>query len=414
MLLDMAKDDGKILCPNCGAELELDELLTHQIREGLKGELQEEVARREAAVAAKARDVQKLQASLDATVSEQVKLKLSEAEKKAAAQLKDQYELQLKDLNENLVSQKVKLQEFQEQELALRKAKRDLEEQAEAQKLQVARTLDEERKKISDAVLKQADEAHRMKDLEKDKKLQDLSKALEDAKRKAEQGSMETQGEVLEQDFEQQLAAVFLHDAISPVPKGIRGADVIQKVQTPLGVLCGTLLWETKNTKAWSSQWIAKLKDDMIAVRADVAILVTVALPEGLQRFGQVDGVWVSDPLSAIPLASALRTQLEGVQRERSLSVGKNEKMEVLYQYLAGNEFRQKIEGIVQAFTDMQDQLNAEKRAMTKHWAKREKQIERVINNTTGMYGDMQGILGAQLPEIRALELDPDEPPALE
>ncbi len=228
-------------------------------------------------------------------------------------------------------------------------------------------------------------------------------------KHKAEQGSMETQGKVLEQDFEAQLGSFFIHDKIDPVPRGIRGADLVHSVRTPLGVECGVLVWEMKNTKAWSPQWIPKLKDDMIEVRATIAILVSVALPDGIEHFGQVEGVWVSDPFSAIPLAAALREQLIAVNRERTASIGKNEKMEALYQYLAGVEFKQKIEGIVEAFTMMQNQLNQERRAMEKYWKQREKQIERVVKNTVGLYGDMQGIIGGQIPVIPALELDEDD-----
>jgi hypothetical protein len=233
-------------------------------------------------------------------------------------------------------------------------------------------------------------------------------------KRKAEQGSMETQGEVLEQDFEARLKALFVHDDIQPVPKGIKGADLIQSVRTPMGDECGVLLWETKNTKAWSNAWTPKLKDDMIETRASIAVLVSVVLPNGIKRFGQVDGVWVSDPLCAIPLAAVLREQLEAISRERTASTGKNEKMEALYQYLAGVEFKQKIEGIIEAFTSMQEQLNKERRAMEKHWKQREKEIERVVKNTAGLYGDMQGIIGGQIPAIPALELDDEPPPLLE
>jgi hypothetical protein len=266
--------------------------------------------------------------------------------------------------------------------------------------------VDAEREKIREEAVNKAAEEHRLKDLEKDKVINDLKASLEVMKRKAEQGSMETQGEVLELDFEAQLRAFFPHDDIKPVPKGIRGADLVQTVCTPLGVGCGILLWETKNTKGWSTQWIPKLKDDMIEIRAAISILVSVTLPNGIGRFGQVDGVWVSDPQSAIPLAAALREQLIAVNRERAASAGKGEKMEALYQYLAGTEFKQKIEGIVEAFTSMQDQLNKERRAMERQWKQREKEIERVIKNTVGLYGDMQGIIGGQIPSIPALEIE--------
>jgi len=266
--------------------------------------------------------------------------------------------------------------------------------------------MDEEREKIRAETSKKIAEENRLKDMEKEKVINDLKTSLEDMKRKAEQGSMETQGEVLEQDFEAQLKGFFVHDDIQPVPKGIKGADLVQTVRTPMGGECGILLWETKNTKAWSNNWIPKLKDDMIETRASIAILVSVVLPAGIKRFGQVDGIWVSDPLCAIPLAAALREQLEAISRERTASTGKSEKMEALYQYLAGVEFKQKIEGIIEAFTSMQEQLNKERRAMEKHWKQREKEIERVVKNTVGLYGDMQGIIGGQIPAIPALELD--------
>ena len=273
--------------------------------------------------------------------------------------------------------------------------------------LKVQRTLSEERAKIREDAEARTQESHRLKDLEKDKLIQDLKSALDDMKRKADQGSMETQGEVLELDFEERLRRMFHLDDIQPVPKGIRGADLVQMVRNPVGADCGSIIWETKNTKAWSPGWISKLKDDMAETRASLAILVTVALPDGIARFGQVDGVWVSDPLSALPLAAALRQQLLQLERERQASTGKSVKMEMLYAYLAGNEFKGRVEGIVEAFTSLQDQLQRERRAMEKNWKEREKQIERVIKNTVGLYGDMQGIIGGQIPTIDALELEP-------
>ncbi len=166
------------------------------------------------------------------------------------------------------------------------------------------------------------------------------------------------------------------------------------------------LLWETKNTKAWSGDWIPKLKDDMIQTAGRHRHPRFRGVAGRRKPLWHVDGVWVSDPLSAIPLAAALRQQLVALDRERQSSVGKNEKMEMLYHYLAGTEFKQKIEGIVEAFTAMQDQVNRERRAMEKNWKEREKQIERVIKNTVGLYGDMQGIIGGAIPQIPALELD--------
>jgi hypothetical protein len=354
-------EQGMITCPNCGQEFEMSDALTGRLREHLKEELLQDVKRREARIkekteALKAQEAQvaKSREAIEEEIEAKLKERLSEVEKKAAKKLEGRYADQLKELQSDLEEKDAAIKTFREQELELRKEQRKLKEAAESLELEVARKLDAEREKICEEVSKKAAEDHRLKDLEKDKLIKDLQNSVEDMKRKAEQGSMETQGEVLEQDFEAQLQAFFVHDDIQPVPKGIKGADLVQTVRTPMGGECGILLWETKNTKAWSNTWIPKLKDDMIETRASIAILVSVVLPAGIKRFGQVDGVWVSDPLCAIPLAAALRQQLMAISQERTASTGKSEKMEALYGYLAGVEFKQKIEGIIEAFTSMQ------------------------------------------------------------
>ena len=411
---------GQIVCPNCGHEFELSDALTARIRDHLKAELLEEVARREAELKKRGerletreRELARGRAALEEELEKRLREKLAEAEKAAARRLEADYGLKLKEMAAALAEKEAAIRDFREQELSLRTRQRKLEEEREALQLEVARKIDAEREAIRAETLRRAAEDHRLKDLEKDKVIQDLKTALEEMKRRAEQGSMETQGEVLELDFEARLRSAFLHDDIQPVPKGIRGADLIQTVRTPLGAACGVVLWETKNTKAWSAAWIPKLKDDMILTRATVAILVSVVLPEGVRRFGRLDGVWVCDPESAIPLAAVLREHLLALSREREAAVGKNEKMEALYRYLSGEEFRQKIEGIVEAFGSLQEQLNKERRAMERIWSQREKEIQRVLRNTAALYGDMQGIIGGRMPAIAALELDPAASPRL-
>jgi hypothetical protein len=405
-------DQGTITCPHCGQSFELSDALTHQIREHLKTELQAELVKREAEAKRRTEELKareealaKARDGLNEEVEKQLKQKLAEAEAKAAKKVEGRFADQLKELQESVKEKDESLKTFRLNELELRKQKQALEKEKEEFDLRLQRKLDEERAVIRKEAEGKALDQFRLKDLEKDKVIGDLKAALDDMRRKAEQGSMETQGEVLEQDFEAKLRGFFRHDDIQPVPKGIKGADLIQTVRAPTGADCGMLLWETKNTKAWSGQWIPKLKDDMIETRAMIAILVSVVLPEGVTRFGLVDGVWVSDPLSAIPLAAALRQQLVALDRERQSSVGKSEKMEMLYHYLAGTQFKQKIEGIVESFTAMQEQVNRERRAMERNWKEREKQIERVIKNTVGLYGDMQGIIGGVIPHIPALEL---------
>ena len=405
---------NSVRCPRCATSFELSDALTLELRERLRLELQADITQREAELLRqqedsrkREEDLNKAKVELDAEVNRRTQARVRELEAKAKAEAERALEARLQDLTDAVSKKDKDLQQSRELELELRRKQRELEASVLDADLKVQRTLAEERAKIREDAEARTQESHRLKDLEKDKLIQDLKSALDDMKRKADQGSMEMQGEVLELDFEERLRRMFHLDDIQPVPRGIRGADLVQMVRNPVGSDCGSIIWETKNTKAWSPGWISKLKDDMAETRASLAILVTVALPEGIARFGQVDGVWVTDPLSALPLAAALRQQLLQLERERQASTGKTVKMEMLYSYLAGNEFKGRVEGIVEAFTSLQDQLQRERRAMEKNWKEREKQIERVIKNTVGLYGDMQGIIGGQIPTIEALELEP-------
>ena len=443
-------NEGSITCPNCDHRFELSDALQSEIREQLEGKLKAEFTQREvdlkkksevlkeqAAELAKnqekvdevvAEELKKQSAALEAAAAkklevryadrfkemesslkeqdEESKRRITEAEKKATAKAREQLDIQLKELQESAAEKDASLKAFREQELDLRKQQRALAQEKEEGELAMQRKLDDERAKIGKEVTEKLSEQHRLKELEKEQTIRSLKASVEDMKRKAEQGSMESQGEALEIDLEEQLRQSFPHDNISPVSKGVRGADIVQEVRTAVGNDCGIILWETKNTKSWSDAWLTKFKDDMQEKRAVLGILVSVALPPHIKRFGQVNGLWVSDPASALPLSIALREQLVALNREQLASVGKNEKMEILYQYLAGTQFQQKISGIVEAFEAMQTQIMREKRAMEKQWKEREKQIERVVKNTVGLYGDMQGIIGGQIPEIPALELE--------
>jgi hypothetical protein len=401
--------EGTISCPNCGHEFELSEALTDQIEEHLRSELLREVKEREAELHKKQKSLSDQQEKVDDLVEQKLAEQLKEVRAKAEKKAQGDIEVQLRDLQESLAEKDSKLSKARELELEFRKKTRALEDQKAEIEVELSRKLDAERDNIAAEAKKQYAEEHNLKVAEKDRTIEGLRKSLEDAQRKAEQGSMENQGEVLEEDMEAKLAQFFPHDEVSPVKKGVRGADVIQQVVSPVGADCGTLLWEAKTAKTWSSRWIPKLKDDQLEARASIAILVTQIMPEGVDRFGYKEGVWVTDIRSAIPLAVALRQQLIVLAQEQQASVGKNEKMEMLYQYLAGTQFRQKIEGIVEGFSALQDQVIKERRAMERQWKEREKGIERVMKNTVGMYGDMQGIIGATLPQIKALEIDGGE-----
>lgn len=326
-------------------------------------------------------------------------------EEKARKQAEQIYSVELKDTREQLKELTGQLEGSQQQELALRKRQRELEEREKSLELEAMRKVDAEKDKIAEEAKRQFDEQHRLKDAEKDKRLADMTRQIDELKRKAEQGSQQAQGEILELDLESRLHSRFPMDDIEPIQKGVRGGDTLEIVKSQLGQACGKILWESKRTKAWSDSWIQKAKDDQLAAKADLVVIMTEILPKDVQQFEQANGVWVTDIPSAINLAVALRTGMIQVARERELQAGKQGKMELVYNYLTGPEFKNRIEVIVSSFVSMKSVLDAEKRAMQKLWARREKQIDRVIDNISGMYGDLEGMAGKALPSIKILEL---------
>jgi len=351
-------------------------------------------------------------ATREKQLDQDVEKRLAEREQALTKQIQEEAgrasAKQLQVLQEALQSREAAMDEARARELVLLKEKAALEEKRKDMELDYQRKLTVERQQLEQKLIeKYAGEAD-LKLRERDKQIDDLRKSLAEAKRKSEQGSMETQGEALELDLEANLNSHFPHDVISPVPKGIRGADVIQAVHNESLLDCGSIIWETKNTKAWNGAWIDKLKDDQRAIGANLAVLVSTELPDGIKTFGQLEGVWVASVAAYIPLAMTLRQQLVQVTFARSASEGKSEKMEMVYEYLSGDAFRHKVEAIVETFVGMQEQLNKEKRAYARLWKEREKQIERIIENTAGMYGDVRGLIGSAVPEIQALTLDDD------
>jgi hypothetical protein len=401
-----------IVCPHCEKEIPLTEVLTHQISDNLKKEMNRDIQKQEDLLSTRKEELRLKEEALKQSASdmdEQVQKLLLEKQTEITAQAKKkaeaETETQLKAIQEELEEKSKKLDESQKTELDLRKKTREIEDREKSLELELEKKLAD----VVDAEKQKAiqifQEAQQLKDLAYEKKIADMSKAVDEAKRKAEQGSMQTQGEVLELSLEDALIQAFRFDEIEPVGKGVSGADVIQIVKDKTLKSCGKLIWESKNTKVWSKGWIQKLKDDQTSAKAEIAIIVTEAMPADMVNFGLIDNVWVTTKSLAIPLAVALRDSLINLSYARSSAEGMSDKMQFLYQYIIGPEFRQKVEGIIDTFDGMKSQLDREKRAMTKLWKEREKQIERVLENTSGMYGDFKGVIGTALADIDTLEL---------
>jgi hypothetical protein len=241
--------------------------------------------------------------------------------------------------------------------------------------------------------------------LQKDAQIDSMNRTIEELKRKAEQGSQQIQGEALELELEALLRSKFPPDQIAPVGKGEFGGDIIHKVNGQLGTPAGIILWELKRTKNWSDGWLTKLREDQRAAKADVAIIISQSLPKDVETFALVDGVWVAHPRCAIPVAVAIRHCLIEICTTRNAQLGQQTKMEMVYQYLTGPRFKQRLEGIIEKFDELKDDLDKERKFMTRIWAKREGHIQGVLDSTSGMWGDLQGIAGKALPEIASLEM---------
>jgi hypothetical protein len=392
-----------IKCPGCGEVIPISETIYHQVAERAERDLRAKSLQQERALAEKEKKLQARAETFDQQVEERIKAATADLKAQAEQHARQSVSLELEDLRRQTAEKDEKLHAAEKAELELRKQKRELEERERRLELETARKLDEDRRKIEEQAVKQVEEQHRLRDAEKDKKLSDAVAMNEELRRKLQQGSQQTQGEVLELELEELLRATFPFDHIEPVPKGVNGADLIHRVHNKNGHCCGTIVWESKRTKAWSDGWIQKLKDDLRLVKGDLAVIVSEALPKDITNFVQMKGIWVTSRDCTVSLAAALRFLLIEVATIKVAAVGKNEKMEILYRYLSGSEFKQRIEATVEAFIEMQEDLQEERRVAERRWSKREKQIQLVITNTSGMYGDLQGLIGSSLHNIPAL-----------
>src|SRR5688572_7797254 len=390
--------DQSISCPSCGKKIPLTRALRAEIEASLKLQFDETLHNRERELRTK------YETRLEGDLQRAQAYAAKKAEKRVAqelAGLKNQVKDQAKDLEES-----------RRLELSMRKREREYERKQQELELTVAREIDKERTRLVTATQERLADEYRLKDAEKERQLGDMRRQIEDLKRKAEQGSQQLQGEAGEGELESLLRANFPSDEISAIGQGIRGADVHQVVIDPRGGKIGAIVWECKNTRNWSDGWIAKLKQDQRSLHADVAVLVTATLPKGCTRFALIDGVLVTDFTCAAGLAGVLRAQLCQLAQTRSAAISKEESLELLYRYLSGVEFRHRVEAIVEAFATMRHELDQERRAAERQWARRTRQIDAVTFNVSGMYGDLQGLVPA-LPPIALLELPEAEEPIL-
>src|ERR1044071_1922562 len=407
-----------VVCPQCRSEIKLTESLAAPLLEAVRRDYEQrlsqkdaDMTRREQALAQRSESLEKAKASLDQQIAqrvEQERLHIA-AEEQRKAKLAfgndlDHKAKEIQTLQVVLKERDVKLAEAQKVQAELTRKQRELDDARRELDLTIEKRVQADLGAERDRARKEAEDELKLKVMEKDQTITAMQKQIEDLKRRAEQGSQQLQGEVQELELESLLAAKFPRDTIQPVPKGEFGGDVLHRVVGPNNQICGTILWESKGTKNWSDGWLPKLREDQRAAKAEIAVIISQALPKDVETFGLIDGVWVADPKVTLPVALSLRQSLIEVAAVRQASEGQQTKMEMVYGYLMGPRFRQRIQAIVEAFSSMREDLDRERKAITRQWAKREEQIDRVMSATVGMYGDLQGIAGKTLQEIEGLE----------
>lgn len=398
-----------IICPNCRKRIPVSEVLTHQIEADLRKNFESQSKQREKELEASfdkklSVEISRSQRQAQAELEKQLKEEKSRLEKQLQKKAEEKFSGELAELKKELKDKERQAADLKKQQAEVQKIQRQLESREKTLETEIERKVEKALKKAESETAKRIEAEFKNNELRLEKKLGDARRQLVELKQKLEQGSQKEQGNEGEREVKEILGRVFPEDEIKSINTGQAGADVLQKVYVS-GQYCGTIIWEVKRTQKWSKAWLSKLRNDQRRAKAELAVLVSAALPKDIQHFAQIEGVWITEFSLVAGLATALRTNLIQAALMKQSSKGKHEKMELLFEYLSSVEFKHRIEGIVEAFRSMQDDLDKERQTMERQWAKREKQIHLVVQNVAGMYGDMQVIVGQSLPKIRRLEL---------
>jgi len=415
---------NSIKCPNCGTNIDIDEIFYKQIEEKFRlkhlqeqKKLEQEIEQKRKeykahfnALKAKEEAFKEQEEKFQEELLKATKQKVKEERAKLETRLKEEITKEqneaMKLLKEELEQKSKEIAELNKAKVEIERLKREKEEMALKAKIEAERELTKRLNEEKEKIKKSLDEEIALKLKAKDEQIEQMKRDIEAAKRKAEQGSMQIQGEALELSIENWLKSQFPFDTIEEVKKGAYGADCIQTVHTRELQNCGKICYESKNTKAWSDAWITKLKQDMLKVNADIGVLVTSVYPNGMDRMGFVDGIWVCSLEEFKGSVTLLRDGLIRVHKSIKREENRGDKMVLLYNYLTGNEFQMQIRAIVDGFMQMQAELDREKRSLMASWKRRQKLIDAVLENTTNMYGSLQGIAGrGAIGHIDALEL---------
>jgi hypothetical protein len=393
-----------IKCPKCGFGFPMEDAVSEEYKRELREKMLAYQKQKDEEVRKKEQDL------IQKHTDEKNKIRIS-LEQDLRKNISGDYENQIKMLTESNKSNDEKLKESRRKELEYLKKEQELLAKEQDLQITLQKQLLEARASLTEQIrneeikkveLKETEFQLKLKELEK--QLDDQKKLAEEMRRRAEQGSMQLQGEAQELLLEEILREQFPHDVITEVGKGVEGADCMQIVRSPAGVEYGKIIFESKRTKGWNNSWIEKLRNDMRNKQADIAILVTNVFPKNMDCFGEREGIWICTFKEVTALTSALRGAIIRIAETKKSEENKGEKMHMLYDFLTGTEFRQQVEAIVEGFVSMKNSIIKERIQMEKMWKEREKQLEKVLINTSGMYGSIKGIAGSSVSTIPLLE----------
>ena len=408
--------ENNIKCPNCGHLFGVEDAISHQVEEKIKKDYEKKIAeqanifnKQKESLEKEKEELEDKKKKLNEVFIERVKKEVEEERNKLQQSTKEEFEQKIKLLEDENSKRKSENIELRNKELILLKRENELKEKQENLQLDLEKKLLEKRDEIATEVRKKEQEKTELRIKEYEKKLEDQIKLIEEMKRKSEQGSMQMQGEVQELAIEEWLKNNFPLDNIEEIKKGARGADCVQIINTHTKINCGTIYYESKRTKDFQQSWIEKFKEDIRQKNASFGVLVTDVLPKDMDRFGQKDGIWICRYEEFKGLCFVLRESVIMLNHSIAVQENKGDKMTMLYDFLTGSEFRMQVEAIVDGFTQMNNDLISEKRAMEAIWKKREKQIQKVVTNTNNFYGSIKGIGGNAIATIKALELPEPE-----
>ncbi len=408
--------ESHIKCPNCGTDINVNNILSHQLEEEIRQKYQAQLTeekqkyqKEKDALNNEKEEFEKQKKQDKALFEERLEKQLKEEriaiETKLKSKLSEEQADQFKLLQDELNQKSEQVKELNRTKAEIERLKREKEEAKELAEAEAQKKLNEQLSTEKEKIRKSEEEKNELKMRDLQKQLDDQKRLTEEMKRKQEQGSMQLQGEVQELAIEEWLQTQFPLDSIEEIKKGVRGGDCIQTVNTFAQQNCGKIYYESKRTKDFQGSWIEKFKADMREKAADIGVLVTEAMPSDMERMGLRDGIWVCTYEEFKGLSGVLRESIIQVSTALGSQVNKGDKMQLLYDYLTSNSFRMQVEAIVEGFSSMKSALESEKRAMQRIWKEREKQIDKVINNTIDMHASIRGIAGNAIQAVKALEL---------